>query len=308
MNTNMTERKHRILEAAGGRRGFLQSAGVAAMGAALVGVLSETPANAQRGAIDPAVLNFALNLEYLEGEFYSFGITGASITAQGVGITGVGTQGNVIIKANPKVPFTDPLLAGYLTKIASDEITHVRFLRTALGGAAIARPAIDLLNSFNSAAQNAGLGNTFDPFADQLSFLVGAFIFEDVGVTAYRGAAPLLTNKNYLSAAAGILAVEAYHAGTIRSTLDARGVFTAPNAISALRAKLSGAADDQGIGDATTSTQNGNTTQNTNVVPVDANALAFARTTRQVLNIVYGAQNATSGLFFPAGVNGAINS
>ena len=42
--------------------------------------------------------------------------------------------------------------------------------------------------------------------------------------------------------------------------------------------------------------------------PPGNNAIAFDRTTRQVLNIVFGAKNATKGLFFPKGLNGIITS
>jgi hypothetical protein len=68
--------------------------------------------------------------------------------------------------------------------------------------------------------------------------------------------------------------------------------------ISALRATLSGAADDQGVVDSN---------NKANLVPTDSNSLVFSRTTRQVLNIVYGAANASSGLFYPNGMNGAIH-
>jgi hypothetical protein len=257
------------------------------------------PAEAgQWGALkvkDADVLNFALNLEYLEAEFYNRAVNGIGLSAVDTG--GMGTQGTVA--GGTAVPFKTQAIAQYAAEIAADELAHVRFLRSALGNNAVAEPTIDLVSSFTTAAVAAGLipaGSIFNPFADEASFLLAAYLFEDVGVTAYHGAAPLIHNKDYLNAAAGILAVEAYHAATVRTLLFQMGQGNATAAISALRASASGANDDQGV------VVNGVA----NITPTDANGLAFSRTTTQVLNIVYlGGASAGNG-FFPNGLNGTI--
>ena len=291
------------------RRTMLKRLGLGAAATASLGMLSPMKAFAGSGpGLDAAVLNFALNLEYLEGEYYVAAVTGAGLEAQGVGVNGSGTPGAVTIKANPKVTFATPAIEQYAKEIAQDEMNHVKFLRAALTAAGVqpaARPAIDLKNSFTAAARAAGIvgpAGEFDPFADELSFLLGAFIFEDVGVTAYKGGSRLITNKDYLEAAAGILGVEAYHAGIIRTTLFRIGgaAIDIAKKISDVRDAVDGASDlDQPLLDAQ---------GNANLVPTDENSIVFSRTTRQVLNIVYlnPDENNHSGGFFPNGLNGAV--
>ena len=265
---------------------------------------------------DADILNFALNLEYLEAQFYSYAATGAGLPSNI--LDGTGTQGGVI--GGRKVNFTDPVVSQYAQEIAQDEIAHVNFLRAQLGSSKVAQPAIDVggtdpNGAFSKAAQAAGLvpaGTAFDPYSTDENFLLGAFIFEDVGVTAYKGAAPLITSKVFLEAAAGILAVEAYHASLIRTVLYGKGIATpAPQLIDATE-KISNARDsldgdfdnDQGVRNVTN--QFGTAS---NIVPLDGNGLAYSRTAGQVLNIVYLNRMAVDrGGFFPAGVNGNIRT
>jgi hypothetical protein len=276
------------------RRSLIARAGLgaAALGAMAAG-MKPAPAKADARVTDADVLNFALNLEYLEAEFYLIAYYGTGLPHHDC--TGTGTLGKVT--GGSKVPFSNAAVEAYAKEIANDEKKHVLFLREALGSAAVARPAIDLKTSFTTLATAAGLPADFDPFADDISFLLGAYIFEDVGVTAYHGAAQyLVDNVSYLTAAAGILAVEAYHASEVRLQLYQHGKAGDTKKISALRAALSGSNDDQGV----------EYKGQVNIVPTDTNSIAFARTPTQVLNIVYGNVNATPGLFFPNGMNGTI--
>jgi hypothetical protein len=162
----------------------------------------------------------------------------------------------------------------------------------------------------------------------------------------------LLTNKGNLAAAAGILGVEAYHAGLVRTTITVADQTSGATGnaslaylaglVSTLRASLAKKAllgvpnvyttgnptldpDPDDFGTATFNTAtigsftgltatrivDADTTDAVNPIPL---AIAFARNTSQVLNIVTGggatntagtaAVTPAKGVFFPNGLNG----
>jgi hypothetical protein len=136
---------------------------------------TQTPTPTPTSALaitDADIFNFALNLEYLEAEFYLRAVTGSGLPASNIGSNpGAVTGGSA-------VPFKTLAIQAYAQEIANDEMAHVLFLRQALAGLAVDRPTIDLQNSFNAAAMAAGIGSSFNPFADEDSFLVGAFVLK----------------------------------------------------------------------------------------------------------------------------------
>src|SRR5262245_12913033 len=158
------------------------------------------------------ILNFALNLEYLEAEFYTYATTGKSITSFGVGTKGRAdganptTGGSTVGGKKVNFPEDEALIHDIAAQIGADERAHVVLLRGALGSSAVAMPHIDL------AALGFGFGNLSE-------FLRAARILEDIGVTAYSGAAGLLKTPDFITAAACLLGAEAEHAATIRTQI-----------------------------------------------------------------------------------------
>jgi hypothetical protein len=133
----------------------------------------------------------------------------------------------------------------------------------------------------------------------------------------------LITTPAYLAAAAGILAVEAYHAGLIRTSIfgadptGSVGLQGYTQKISATRMALDGSStvDDIGVGFQTVYVEPSGTTLGAATI-VDAQtgspnySKTYSRTTTQVLQIVTGNPNLVAagtkymGVFFPNGLNG----
>ena len=317
------------------RRSFLAGAGGAAA-ATMAGCSSSgsvvIPPASSTGYTDADVLNFALNLEYLEASFYLYAATGSGLASadQLAGSNVGGTPGTVTTSGNIAVQAVAGLTTAQqeiLNEIAYEEQQHVRFLRSALSSAAVPMPNIDL-TFFGPLAVAAGIetsSSAFSPFSSFDAFLIGSFIFEDVGVTAYSGAAPLISaagvTAGYLTAAAGILAVEAYHAAYVRTVITASAIaagsataypyITYANQVAALRATLTvgntAAPSTTGSVETALTLPTSTSAPSAIVAASPTTAVGFARTVNQVLHIVYGSATvgAKSGGFFPSGVNSA---
>lgn len=241
-----------------------------AVGAATLGLPSDVSA---QSISDVDILNFALNLEYLEAEFYTVATTGRRIQDAGIGVSGVGTLGATV---GGSVVAMDNRVMQVARDLANEEQMHVRLFRAALGSAAVAKPAINL------AALGIGFGNMNE-------FLTLARAFEDVGVTAYNGAAPLISSKAILATAAAVALTEAQHAGILRYLVYDRGI--AVPQLDNLDVPPLGS-------------------PNGRLHNVNNEGLSPARTPGQVLAIVYANRNpgARNGGFFPAGFNGTITT
>jgi rubrerythrin len=162
------------------RQAFIARGAIAA--GAVYGLGAVSPfvreAMAQEGGGDVDILNFALTLEYLESTFYDRALKQ---------VKGLGGEAKDLAMT-----------------IARNEGEHVAALTKTIkdaGGTPVKAPKVDFGNAFGS----------------QKSFLKLAQTFEDTGVSAYNGAAPMIDSKDVLAAAGSIVQVEARHAAAIRS-------------------------------------------------------------------------------------------
>ena len=255
------------------RRGFLGSM----MAAAAIATVGAGEARAQAGVPIVDVLNFALNLEYLEANFYLYASTGTGLSSS------LNGNGTAVQGAPGKLPLDANTLA-VCQALAQDEVAHIADLRSAiasLGGTAIPQPLINL--SANGA------------ITTQAQFISAARQFTALGGSAYIGGAQLLvSNPAVLTTASQILGAEGQHAGVLAYLAISQGI-NSPKI------------DAQDLPPSATSYFTADPTR----------ALSPLRTPSQVLGVAYrvstaGTVNPPSGVtvggFFPNGFNGNVKS
>lgn len=172
---------------------------------ALAGLAAVSAAPTKRQAstdIDAVILQYALTLEHLENAFYKKAL---SMWDQ---------------KSFTDAGFSAALYDD-LKYIAHDEEGHVTYLEAGLTAAG-ATPVEACTYAF--------------PMTTAKEFVALASVIEGVGVSAYLGAAPLVTSKAYLTAAGSILVTEALHQSTTRGAvgeIPMANVFGTPMGINA---------------------------------------------------------------------------
>ena len=265
------------------RRTFLSRLSATGLAGA-VGIAGlSMPSEAHAQAATPSVtdvLNFALNLEFLEANLYA-AVTGMTPPSGGPGVTNAPAKLNL-----------DAQTMATAIGLYNDETHHIALLQsaiTSLGGTPITQPAIDL-----SAGGTVSITTT-------AQFLAAARQFTAVGNGAYAGGAQyLVSNTSVLTTAAQILGAEAQHLGAV-------------NYLCCLNGVMSPAVDAMDVPPVPPNTFFTITPTTDTASP----AVGPLRTAAETLGIVYGVSTPATttppvgivkGGFFPSGVNGNIKS
>ncbi|KAJ6423605.1 hypothetical protein OIU84_024554 [Salix udensis] len=243
-------------------------------------------------ATDKDLVQFPLNLEFLEAEFFLSGALGHGLDAIEPDFAGGGPPPIGAQKAN-----LDPVTRKIIEEFGYQEVGHLRAIITAVGG--IPRPLYDLspeaFAQLFDKAVGYKLNPPFNPYSNTVNYLLASYAIPYVGLVGYVGTIPYLTTYSSRALVASLLGVESGQDAVIRTLLYEKAhekvmpynitVAEFTNAISFLRNKLAmcGVRDE------------------------DTNSRSYARTQPQILRIVYGTGSEYKpGGFLPRGGNGKI--
>ncbi|KAK9089995.1 hypothetical protein Sjap_023172 [Stephania japonica] len=259
------------------------------------------------------LIEFPLNLEYLEAEFFLWGALGYGLDKVAPNLTMGGPPPLGVRKAR-----LSPFICDIVAQFAFQEVGHLRAIKAAVPG--FPRPLLDLSASSFAKVMDHAFGRPlippFDPYANDLTFLLASYLIPYVGLTGYVGTSPKLNSTSSKKLVAGLLAVESAQDAVIRALLYQRAlVRVAPYGVtvaefstrmSELRNKLGKAGmKDEGLIVPQAMGAEGKISGN--VIAGNETSTAYERTPEEILRIVYGGGNEhVPGGFFPNGADGKI--
>ncbi|XP_071938663.1 desiccation-related protein PCC13-62-like isoform X1 [Coffea arabica] len=263
---------------------------------------------------DVDLLEFPLNLEFLEAEFFLWGSLGYGLDSIAPELTGNGPAPIGVKYAKLSHPVRD-----VVAQFAFQEVGHLsRAIKNTVPG--FPRPLLNLSSESFATVINSAFGRTlwppFDPYANDINYLIASYVIPYVGLTGYVGANPNLESPSAKKLVAGLLGVESGQDAVIRALLFERayvmvkpyGITVAEftDRISYLRNQLGHAGvKDEGLVVRASEGPEGRISGN--VLAGDKDSLSFGRTPEEILRIVYGSGNENkTGGFYPKGADGRI--
>ncbi|KAM0936051.1 hypothetical protein DsansV1_C27g0199351 [Dioscorea sansibarensis] len=262
---------------------------------------------------DVDLIEFPLNLEYFEAEFFLWGALGHGLDTVAPNLTLGGPPPVGARQARLK-----PLVQDIVTQFGYQEVGHLRAIKSTVKG--FPRPLLDLSSKTFAKVMDSALNLTleppFDPYANELNFLIASYLIPYVGLTGYVGAIPLLTNPHAKRLVAGLLGVESAQDAVIRTLLYERAtncvhpynitVADFTSRISDLRNQLGGSGiKDEGL--IVPPYRGAEGWIQGNIIAGNRYSLSCKRTPKEILSIIYGTGSADKpGGFYPRGADGRI--
>ncbi|CAL9781820.1 unnamed protein product [Musa acuminata subsp. burmannicoides] len=263
---------------------------------------------------DIDLLQFALNLEHMEADWFLYGALGYGLDAVAPELVMGGPPPIGATKAN-----LDNVTSAIMAEFGYQEVGHLRAIKSMVGG--FPRPVIDLSGKHFAKIFDDAFGfhldPPFDPYLNSVNYLLASYVIPYVGLVGYVGANPNINGYLSKRLLAGLLAVESGQDAVIRTLLYKRAnevvqpyknltVAEFTTKVSELRNKLAscGVKDEGLLVPVGWGAEN---KTNSNVLSANVNSVAYKRTPAEILRIVYGTgDEGTPGGFLPNGGDGAI--
>ncbi|XP_048138942.1 desiccation-related protein PCC13-62-like [Rhodamnia argentea] len=264
-------------------------------------------------ASDVDRVQFAMNLEFLEAEFFLRGSLGQGLDSIAPYLAQGGPPPVGGAKAN-----LDPVTCRIIEEFGYQEVGHLRAIYTRIGG--IRRPLLNLSAQNFEAIFDQAVGYKlqppFNPYSNTVNYLLASYLIPYVGLVGYVGTIPYLETYNSKSLVASLLGVESGQDAVLRTLLYARAdeklepydmtVAEFTGRLSGLRNRLAMCGlKDEGIMVPKELGAENRTTSN--VLSADVDSLSYSRSPPEILRIIYGSGSEYKpGGFYPDGGNGRI--